>query len=842
MTSSLIIGASGTGATGNIKADATINTPATGTISAYSTASVAENLNVWGTVNNEGSLVVGRYGIVNVKDGGVWTQTGPMTMQGNGGYGAQMSVETGATFTYAGTAPMAINGAEGAGAVSTLTITGTFITSTGFQMTNTATTGTGNVKLNGGTIQASADIENLVVQGTYTPNFVLDANGGTINTNGFNVGITSVISGGGKLIKTGNGTLTLSATNTYSNGTQIDGGVLKPTTLNGAYVINENGTLELNVPGSNTTYGNAITGSGTILLNMGSTGTAYNTHLSSIGSEFTGTIELKNTSGAAVTNQKLNTNNAGFAPSADATIIVNPGTQLFPANGTALKASAIISGTGNSENRGAIRLNKNMDGNVMLSDSATIGIEGGNLSGNVYSVATSGTQTLTLGTGNSTGNSIFSGNITDGTTGGKIALTLERGNLTLSGQSQFSGDLLVNPTSAAQNIEITLTNTATLKTIGTVQIGNNVASGGYSGAITNSGAVDSSGALYVGRNGKLTIKSGGTWTQSGGMTLEAHGGYSCSMTVEQGGVFTYSGSTPIAINGAQANSGSATLTIAGTFETSAGFQMTNTTTGTGKVTLNGGTIQANADIANLIVPGTAANNTPILTIAAAGGTINTNGHDVTINSSAVHELFTGSGSLNKTGTGTLYISGKNSFTGSITISAGTLAFSNGALEGASSVVIESDSILLDNGLNEALKSLTLNGSQQTMILPDGAGYKNEYPTIETVTLTDTTAFLLDSNGVTFNSNVFTDTPIILMSSSNPITNYELAAIDTSKLLTTGAQLLFSLNTYSLDGMYFLAAVAQGPEPTTVPEPSTWALLLLASAGLFWLRRKQTSVK
>ena len=57
----------------------------------------------------------------------------------------------------------------------------------------------------------------------------LNAAGGTIDTNGFNTTVASVISGAGGLTKTGAGTLTLSGTNTYSGGTTVNEGTLSIT-------------------------------------------------------------------------------------------------------------------------------------------------------------------------------------------------------------------------------------------------------------------------------------------------------------------------------------------------------------------------------------------------------------------------------------------------------------------------------------------------------------------------------------------------------------------------------------------------------------------------------------
>jgi len=79
-----------------------------------------------------------------------------------------------------------------------------------------------------------------------------------------------------------------------------------------------------------------------------------------------------------------------------------------------------MTGTGNSETRGAIRLAATLGGNITLLGNASIGSEGGTLTGDIKSGA-GGSQVLTVGTTNSTGNATLSGSIQDGT--GTIALT-----------------------------------------------------------------------------------------------------------------------------------------------------------------------------------------------------------------------------------------------------------------------------------------------------------------------------------------------------------------------------------------------------------------------------------
>lgn len=87
------------------------------------------------------------------------------------------------------------------------------------QDANLGAAGTG-VTLNGGTLQYSAGFDTA-------RQVTVGANNGTIDTNGHLATLSTDVTGPGKLTKTGAGTLTLTADNSYAGGTAITGGTLQ---------------------------------------------------------------------------------------------------------------------------------------------------------------------------------------------------------------------------------------------------------------------------------------------------------------------------------------------------------------------------------------------------------------------------------------------------------------------------------------------------------------------------------------------------------------------------------------------------------------------------------------
>lgn len=130
----------------------------------------------------------------------------------------------------------------------------------------------------GGSIAASSGVR-LSANGTFDVSSGMDqiikdlsGTGGTVNLGNYSLTVGTsnsttydglIRDTGGRFIKQGTGVLTLTNANTYSGGTTINGGTLRPANFSGAgsgSILNNNSTLDLAF--SNATFNNGIAGTG----------------------------------------------------------------------------------------------------------------------------------------------------------------------------------------------------------------------------------------------------------------------------------------------------------------------------------------------------------------------------------------------------------------------------------------------------------------------------------------------------------------------------------------------------------------------------------------------------
>ncbi|MER3190719.1 autotransporter-associated beta strand repeat-containing protein [Salmonella enterica] len=462
----------------------------------------------------------------------------------------------------------------------------------------------GGTLISDGTLVAS-NVEALGT-GDVTDNAVLE-----LNTGG---DFDNAISGSGQVVKSGDETLTLSGTNSYTDGTLISGGTLVATNVEalGTGDVTNNATLELNTGGD---FTNNISGSGQVVKSGDDTLTF------SGANSYTGGTLISGGTLVASNVEALGTGDV----TDNATLTLNAGGD-FTNN---------IGGMG--------RVEKSGDKTLTLSGSNTY--TGGTLISSGTLVAN---DVSALGTGDVTDNATlelntggdFTNNI--GGTGrveksGDDTLTLSGSNTYTGGTLISSGTLVANDVNALGTGDITDNATLELNT-----------GGDFDNAISGSGQVVKSGGDTLTLSGNNSY-TGGTLISDGTLVasnVEALGTGdvtdNTTLELNTGGTFD----NAISGSGQVVKSGDKTLTLSGS------------NTYTGGTLISGGTLVATS--VDALGSGDVTDNATL--------ELNTGG--------TFDNAISGSGQVVKSGDKTLTLSGSNTYTGGTLISGGTLVASN----------------------------------------------------------------------------------------------------------------------------------------------------------------------
>ncbi|EMA3499385.1 autotransporter-associated beta strand repeat-containing protein, partial [Salmonella enterica] len=424
----------------------------------------------------------------------------------------------------------------------------------------------------------------------------------------------NTISGSGRVVKSGDGALTLSGANSYSGGTLISDGTLIAGRVDvlGSGDVTDNATLELNTGG---TFDNAISGSGQVVKSGDDVLT-----LSGANSYSGGTLISDGTLVAS------NVEALGTGDVTDnATLEMNTGGDFINN----------IGGTG--------RVEKSGDDALTLSGSNTY--TGGTTINDGTLIATS---VDALGSGDVTNNAVLELN-----TGGDFINNIggtgrveKSGDetLTLSGSNTYTGGTLISGgTLVATNVEALGTGDVTDNAVLELNTG-----GDFDNAISGSGQLEKSGDDVLTLSGANSY-SGGTLISGGTLVannVEALGTGdvtdNATLELNTGGDFINS----IGGTGRVEKSGDDALTLSGS------------NTYTGGTTINDGTLIATS-------------------VDALGSGDVTDNATLELNTSGTFDnVISGSGLVVKSGADTLTLSGANSYTGGTTISGGTLVASN----------------------------------------------------------------------------------------------------------------------------------------------------------------------
>ncbi len=611
-----------------------------------------------GKLVTDGALLLG-----GVNSTGVFTQSGGSFYSHGSG---NISVGNG------GTGVLNVNG-------------GYFDTNANSLVVTTDGNSTGTVNLNGGTLataqvinggEANSSIAALnfnggVLQATgnnsnFLANFddgqaVLLAGGAFLDSNGYNITISTNLAGVGALTKQGDGYLTLSGNNAYANGTTVTAGFINfgnNSNLGSGNIYLQNGGLQwatetstdissrlilndgldtLDTNGNDVTFASGIHGLGSLAkigngtLTLGGandyTGDTYigaGNVVVGAGASLTGSSNIFVGSAAA---GNLTIANGGNVSTADAVIgSNNTGTVTVTGNGSVFSASDELD-IGTNGNNGTLTVTSNA--------TATFGF---------LELGENGTSTATLNIGNGAVVSVgalYLAN-TFGTTGnvninpgGTLAIDGDGGITTGLGNYSFSidgGTLKVFDVGLTTGIDMILAggNIATINTNGLDSILNGVLSG--------------SGILNKVGTGNLTLTNAETY--SGGTNVLA------GALIVDGGSIDHPGADLYV--GGNANETAAFVAQNNATITVAEFSMANTATANDTATINNSTL--NVEDGALIV---GVNGTAALT-ANNGSTIN-------LDSSGSHGV-------------SLYVGENAGANGTVTITdSGTVLNSNGSI-------------------------------------------------------------------------------------------------------------------------------------------------------------------
>ncbi|BBU69766.1 autotransporter-associated beta strand repeat-containing protein [Fluviibacter phosphoraccumulans] len=595
----------------------------------------------------------------------------------------------------------------------------------GGTMTMTGTnTYTGSTNVTGGTLVVSGGLSSStavnVGGGAYfniarTNTVGSIAGSGTINLgNGYTLTagddnnsttFSGVISGAGSLAKSGTGTLTLTNSETYTGSTNVTAGTLVVTGyLSDSTAVNVASGATYNVSSSDTVA--SIAGGGTINLGSGYTlasgssgSTTFSgviTGLGGLSKSGTGSLNLTgNNSYRGSTNvnagtlvashaNALGTTEGGVTVVSGATLEINNvsiGGETLSLNGTGVGINGALVGTGNAAFSGNITLTNS----VIIGTADTLALSGVISGGTTNVLTKSGTGSLNL-TGNNSyrgatnvnaGTLVASHTNALGTTEGGVTVasgaTLEINNvsvgneaLSLSGAGVGSIGALVGTGNAALSGNISPLSPASIGTADT---------------LTLSGIIDGGSATVLSKvgSGRLTLSGNniyrGATNVNAGTLVASHAN---ALGTTEGGVTVASGAT-LEIN--NVSIGGETLSLSG-----AGVGSIGALVGTGNAAFSG-----NISLTNSASIGTA--ESLALSGVISGGTTTV---------------------LTKSGTGSLMLTGTNTYTGTTNVSAGTLQIGNGgtvgSVNGSSNISIGSGATLAFNRSDDITTANNISGA------------------------------------------------------------------------------------------------------------------------------------
>ena len=440
---------------------------------------------------------------------------------------------------------------------------------------------------------------------------------------------------------------------------------------------------------------------------------------------------------------------------------ITPGTTITAVNTTTKVITLSVAATGSGTNSTAFTSDPKQAFVWTGGTLATLKYDATNLTSTANATVTASTNTLTNGGGilspgdiGTAGKTTIAGNYS--VTSASAAYAVDIGGTTAAsvfqvGSGSYDQILVTGTTALNGRLNVSLINGYTppsdTTTLFAVLKGNTAATSTVTGAFTNQVVATSGNSRVVGADGLtsflLAINNTATTATTGGLTSVAArnvalGGYQTTNTYSGAGTAWDTANAGAWANfdaGATASpatqaSGAIAQFADGTASTGnisvslnstrniQGIQFASTSTGgsarnytisqggSGAIILDNTSNSASASIADSSASGNAnAINVPITLNSNLGVSVSN-----AANTLAIGGAISGSGkTLTKTGSGTLSLSGANTYSGATTVSAGTLLVSAGDIN-SSAVTVEVGAKLAYNSSTARTNSITLNGN------------------------------------------------------------------------------------------------------------------------------------
>ncbi|EJI2116931.1 autotransporter-associated beta strand repeat-containing protein [Salmonella enterica] len=611
----------------------------------------------------------------------------------------------------------------------------------------------GGTLISDGTLVAS-NVEALGT-GDVTNDAVLE-----LNTGG---DFDNAISGSGQVVKSGDETLTLSGSNTYTGGTLISGGTLVASNVEalGSGDVTNNAVLELNTGGD---FTNNISGSGQVVKSGDETLTLSGANSYTGGTTISGgTLVATNVealgTGDVTNNATLELNTGGTFDNA-----ISGSGQVVKSGDDVLTLSGANSYSGGTLISDGTLVASNVEalGTGDVTDDATLELNTGgtfdNAIGGSGNVVKSGADTLTLSGSNSyTGGTTISG----GTLVASNVEALGTGDVTNNATLELNtGGDFINNIGGTGRVEKSGDDTLTLS-------GSNTYTGGttISGGTLVANDVNALGTGDVTDNATLELNTSGTFDNviSGSGQVVKSG----DKTLTLSGSNTYTGGTTINDGTLIASNvealGTGDVTDNATLELNTGGDFDNAISGSGQVVKSGDETLTLSGANSYTGGTTISGGTLVATnVEALGSGDVTNNAVLELNTGGTFDnAISGSGQVVKSGDKTLTLSGANSYTGGTTINDGTLVATSVDALGTGDVT--DDAMLelntggdFDNaigGSGNVVKSgadtLTLSGSNTYTggtLISDGTLVASNVEALGTGDVTDNATLELNTGG------------------------------------------------------------------------------------------------